>query len=278
MTSDDDLDRELRRLFSDGRLDVPPRDGAETEILAGARRVRRRRTTLAAAGGALTVALLVGAGILVTDLRSGNEQVAAPPSRPELSLSSTTSAQPTAEVVPPPGTSPDTGTPPAGSPPPTTTTSTAPRSSRSLTPSTTSSPRAESVPQATGPVLGPDGYGELQLGMSFEDAKATGLLTGTDTAPNGCGDYQLAEGSSALSGVRISASSGIVSFRATGARTPEKIKIGSTKDQLEAAYPGLTKTGSGYTAATGAGGTYVFTVDDSHNTVASLTLVGSSSC
>ena len=275
MRPDDELDRELRRLFSDERLDVPARAGAESEILAGARRVRRRRTTLTAAGGALTVALLVGAGILVTDLRSGHEQVAAPPSRPDLSLSSTTSALPPAPVQPAPDTSSDvTASTPGATPtaPP----STPERTTRSSAAPTTSSPRIESIPQATGPVLGPNGYGKLQLGMSFDDAKATGLLTGTDSAPNGCGDYRLTEGSSAVGDVQISSTYGIVGFQATGARTPEKIKVGSTKDQLETAYPNLSQSGDGYTAASGSGGTYAFSV--AGGKVTGLKLVGSGTC
>ncbi|HVW40416.1 MAG TPA: hypothetical protein VHC18_03605 [Amycolatopsis sp.] len=276
MTSEDDLDRELRRLFSDERLDVLPRAGVETEILAGARRVRRRRTTLAVTGGALTVALLLGAGVIVTDLRSGHEQAAAPPAQPELSLSSTTSTQlPQSPVPSSSGVSPDGSAPPGGAPQ-TAPSSTPERSSRTSTAPSTSAARSDNTPLATGPVLGPNGYNKLQLGMSFDAAKATGLLAGTDAAPDNCGDYQLTEGASAVGDVEISATYGIVSFQATGARTPEKVKIGSTKDQLEAAYPSLSGSGNAYSASSGTGGTYVFSVDSGK--IVGLKLVGSGTC
>jgi len=274
LTPDDDLDRELRRLFGDDRLDVSPRAGVESDILAGARRIRRRRAALATTGGALTALVLVGGGLLLTDLRSGPDQAAAPATQPELSLSSSPSTiVPAPPASPPPATSSDSATPGTSD---SLASSTPGPSTRPSTPSTTSTPRVESVPQATGPVLGPSGYGKLQLGMSFENAKATGLLTGTDTAPEGCADYRLTEGAAALSDVRISSTYGIVSFEATGARTPEKIKIGSTEDQLETAYPDASSSGSGYSAASGAGGAYLFGVDSGK--VVSLRLVGAGSC
>ncbi|NKQ53426.1 hypothetical protein HFP15_11095 [Amycolatopsis sp. K13G38] len=275
MTQDDDLDRELRRLFGDDRLDLSPREGVESDILTGAQRIRRRRTALTATGGALTALLLVGGGLVVSDMRSGPEQAAAPSPQTLLSLSSSPSTIAPAPQVPPPAV-PSSDTATVGGTSDSTAPSTSGRTTRTPTPSATTTPRVESIPQATGPVLGPSGYGKLQLGMTFENAKATGMLTGTDTAPQGCADYKLAEGSAALNDVRISSTYGIVGFDATGARTPEKIKIGSTTDQLEAAYPNASSSGSGYSAASGSGGTYVFGVDG--NKVVGLQLVGSGSC
>lgn len=274
MTQDDELDEELHRLFRDDRLDVPPREGAESAILAGARRVRRRRTALAATGGTLTVVVLIGAGLFFGGLRSGNTHTAAPAVQPALSDSG---SAPAATPIP--------LNPPIGSPPTDTTVgseaeSSAPlsteRTTASRATSTTTSQRADSVP-VSGPVLGPSGYSKLQLGMTFDDAKATGLLAGADTAPTGCADYTLSEGTAGVHKVTISGSNGIVSFEAAGAHTPERIKVGSTKDQLEAAYPTLTKGGSGYSVSTGAGGTYVFAVDNS-NKVSDLTLVAPTPC
>jgi hypothetical protein len=127
------------------------------------------------------------------------------------------------------------------------------------------------------PVLGPSGYGSLRLGMSFDDAKATGLLSGAGTAPESCGRYSLREGAAAVAAVTISAADGIVSFQATGAHTPEQIQVGSTADQVAAAYPDLTRKTGAYTVPTGTGGRYVFTVDD-QNKVDRLLLVGHGSC
>jgi hypothetical protein len=63
-----DLDRELRRLFADDRLDLPVAKDAGSAVVAGARRRRRNRVALTAAGGVLAVvavvsAVVVGSGI-----------------------------------------------------------------------------------------------------------------------------------------------------------------------------------------------------------------------
>jgi hypothetical protein len=275
LTQDDELDDELRRLFRDERLDVPPSEGAESAILAGARRVRRRRTALAATGGALTVVVLIGAGLFFGGLRSGNTQTAAPAVQPALSDSGSAPAATPLPLNPPLGSPPTeitTGSESQSSSPLSTERTTASRVT-----STTTSPRVDNSLPVSGPVLGPSGYSKLQLGMTFDDAKATGLLAGASTAPTGCTDYTLSEGTAGVRKVTISGTNGIVSFEAAGAHTPERIKVGSTKDQLEAAYPSLAKGGSGYTTSTGAGGTYVFALD-SNNKVTDLLLAGPIPC
>lgn len=276
MTEQDDLDAELRRLFEDDRLDVRPGAHASTRILAGARRIRRRRAVLTATGGTLTAVVLVGAGLVLGQVRSPQTDTAAPVLVPRTSETGSPASLTSIPLAPPPG-SPSSGEAADSANPPVPTTSTQRVSAESSAP--TSKPvRSQSVPLVLGPVLGPNGYGKLVLGMSFSAAKQTGLLAGANTPPTGCADYALTEGAAGVRTVTISDTGGIVSFEASGAHTPERIHVGSTTDDLQAAYPALNKSGGGsYTAAAGAGGTYVFGVDD-RDRVASLLLVGAKTC
>jgi RNA polymerase sigma-70 factor (sigma-E family) len=102
--------------------------------------------------------------------------------------------------------------------------------------------------------LGPLGYGPLVLGMTKAQARATGLTIGIDTGPNACGGegdgYLLgtpdppdavsnggwlvfgdggSDGTSATGLAAIWALPGMV--------TPEGIQLGSTRAEVEAAYP-----------------------------------------
>jgi hypothetical protein len=256
---DDELGVELRRLLADTRLEVPTRDGAEEAVVAGARRIRRRRAALATAGGALTAALLVAGSLALTELPSRPGQVALPvATAPATSAEPSSPAMSSATSAPegaPPGVAESTGQ--AGTPsdqPPV-----RPSSSRS---SAADSRSVDRGPLIMGAVLGPDGYGKLKLGMSFQEAAATGLLAGAGTPPSGCTVYRLSEGTSVISSVSISPTKGIVRFTAGGAHTPQGIKAGATLAQVRAAYPDLAKGSPGYTAPTGAGGSYVFLVDE----------------
>jgi hypothetical protein len=123
---------------------------------------------------------------------------------------------------------------------------TSPSTTPSATPSTApSTPSA--APSSTAskePVrLGPLGYGALRLGMTKEQALATGLLTpfvdseGCDGAPIKAG------GGQAL----LSPTLGIAAIQA-GAKvaTPEGVQIGTSLSALRRAYPGWkSATGDG---------------------------------
>ncbi|SFJ57976.1 hypothetical protein [Amycolatopsis sacchari] len=275
MTDEDELDAELRRLFADERLDVRPRDDAPATILAGARRVRARRRALTATGGALTAVVLVALGLVLGQVRAPHTDTAAPVRQPTSSGSAFPSADSPSPSVVEPGSSV------AGREPGTASGSTAlespGRTSSVSSPASTSVPRSQSVQTLTAPVLGPEGYGKLALGMPFDVAVRTGMLERTAAPPEPCGTYALAEGAAGIRTVTISDTRGIVGFEASGARTPERIGLGSDKDDLEAAYPKLVETANGYTVPAGPSSNYVFLLDD-RDRVAALLLVGPATC
>jgi hypothetical protein len=85
-------------------------------------------------------------------------------------------------------------------------------------------------------VLGPDGVGDLRLGMSLPAALGTGLLTGKSAVdPGGCdAGYRLK--STANSVIWFSADKKIIAIGAEAA-TPEGITVGSSRADVKRAYP-----------------------------------------
>ncbi|WP_216206509.1 hypothetical protein [Amycolatopsis aidingensis] len=91
-------------------------------------------------------------------------------------------------------------------------------------------------------VLGPDGYKSLKLGMSEQDAVATGLLT--DGEDHGeCSFYYFVPSEGTMprsSGIFISETDGVYVIGGTSKmRTPEHIRRGHSFQRLLAAYPYL---------------------------------------
>lgn len=102
----------------------------------------------------------------------------------------------------------------------------------------------------SGPTLGPYGYGDVKLGMTAKQAKATGaVVKKSDGGKDGCSGYDLKKfptGKDAV-GVYISPKVGLAAiFAAKGMKTPEGIGFGSTSKQLKAAYPHIKKDAHGY--------------------------------
>jgi hypothetical protein len=91
-----------------------------------------------------------------------------------------------------------------------------------------------------GSYFGPDGYGALRLGMSRADAAATGGATFSGPPHGGCTGFSL-RGFPVRKGLTdgyLSSVNGLeVIFARPGMRTPEGIGLGSSSEDVAAAYP-----------------------------------------
>ncbi|GAA4943684.1 hypothetical protein GCM10025331_33160 [Actinoplanes utahensis] len=91
----------------------------------------------------------------------------------------------------------------------------------------------------TANVLGPTGIGKLQIGMTTQEAEATGMVEAGE-GDDDCGSWYLKPDVNGDAVVGWS-SRGLVSIPAYDRIvTPEGIRIGSSLDQVEAAYDDLT--------------------------------------
>jgi hypothetical protein len=110
-------------------------------------------------------------------------------------------------------------------------------SSAAVTPSHVATTR----PATTKLVLGPYGLGALKLGLTFQEAMRSGLLTGGSSTrtPAGCNsDWTPKSAHGADAPVFFDGDKGIVSFTAyPGLSTPEGIKLGSSLKAVIKAYP-----------------------------------------
>ncbi|MDX8049522.1 hypothetical protein SK571_09045 [Lentzea sp. BCCO 10_0798] len=260
----DALDDDLRRLFSDDRLDVQVAPEVADSVVRGADRRRRRRTAVASAFGVVAMA---GVGLGLVDLRLPNPndqagpvlQTAAPStstSPPPISASTVPSA-PTVTTNPPPNSSvgnPGTNTNPGST------------GKKSTTPPPPATPDAQ-----------PGIYGSLALGMSEADALKTGSLV-VPSSPadpeNRCKAYatQSVPDSDA---VVVSPVKGIVRMTlATPAKTPKKVGAGSTVEAVRTAYPNATLSGSNVIVPMAATPrwVYVFETDSATVTVVRMRL------
>lgn len=248
----DELESGLRRLFDDERLAIRPAPGATSGVLAGARRARRRRELAVAGSGVVAAVAVVGGVLIGLPLSGQGNDVAAPPNSASLlpgAPSTSSSAPLTLEKKPPTSelTTKTSGLSASRSsdtqPPP------QPRSDE---------PEPPNMPMIFGGAVGPSGWDKLTLGMSFEDAKATGFIAADAAPPEGCTSYDLTTGTEYVSAVLISESGlGRIVAAAEG-RTPEGKGIGSPIEELKQAYPEGTEDGSSFTATNSAGGTYQF--------------------
>lgn len=231
---DDDLDDELRRLFSDDRLDVHATPDATDAVLRGADRRRRRRSAVTTA---VAVVVLVGAGIGLTQLPSSTNSPAddlLPTSMPTTSSnppapSISTITRTTVVTVDPPPPNSNTGNPGTGNP-----------TAGSTTKARTTTPPAP-------PPSEPGRFGKLALAMSQADALATGSLVepSSPADPEGrCVAYATTSVPDS-NAVIISPARGIVRITLPGyAKTQKGISAGSKVADVKAAYPTATQSGN----------------------------------
>ncbi|XVU25338.1 hypothetical protein ACQPZJ_50585 [Actinoplanes sp. CA-054009] len=135
-------------------------------------------------------------------------------------------------------------------------TTTKPRTSSSPPVKTSSNPPPK-ITRVIGPVtvLGPTGLGKLQIGMSHAEAEATGLVVAGE-GENGCGSWILDLPNAGGPTVGYSPL-GVVSIPAYGkVATPEGIRINSSLDAVERAYPDLTGPATENGATLGDGAAY----------------------
>ncbi|NIH78764.1 hypothetical protein [Amycolatopsis viridis] len=257
------VEDELSRLFQDERLDVAVRPDAEQLVVAGARRRRHRRTAAAVTGGALAMVALTAIGIALAGVDGGRMDTLPATNPPIPAVPTTAASVPGEPVFPPPSSN---AVPPSASGGAMSSSATVPGSgSRTPAPSSSSAPASKQRPASTDPTIGPSGWGRLVLGMSEAQAVATDefdMSEGVSGSP--CHRYWLRNGGS--SPVDISPSYGVARISAKpGVTTPEGIGVGSTDDEVMAAYPSATKTGYVITAPVpgNSRAVYIFTTDPS---------------
>lgn len=227
-----DLDDELRRLFADDRLDVPVRQEAHRAVVTRAARLRRRRRgRVVLGGGVLSVATMLLAG---TAFGVGGD---APPRQPVAVPESPLLTSSTTE--PPPITT--TLVPTSSAAPPAKATST-PVSTTTSTTTTTSTSTTKLRPPADRLAFGPTAVGGLRLGMTQDDAVATGLIQPNLTPVNaaGCQGYDWSGHANAPThySVLFSPKYGLVQIGGRAdAVTPEGVYAGSSETEVRALYP-----------------------------------------
>ncbi|MGW6930243.1 hypothetical protein ACWGE0_09240 [Lentzea sp. NPDC054927] len=230
----DDLDDDLRRLFSDDRLDVQVAPDVTDSVVRGAARRRRRRTAVA---GAFGVVALAGVGLGLAQVRLPVPDDLAGPLLPTGSSTSTTTppvsvstftSTATVTVNPPPNTN---GANPGTNPNPGNTGK-----------KSTSNPPPPATPEAQ-----PGRYGSLALGMPEAEALATGSLIepSSPADPDGRCKAYATKSVPDTNAVIISPAKGIVRITlASYAKTPKNVGAGSTVDAVKAAYANATQSGS----------------------------------
>jgi hypothetical protein len=231
-----DLDDELRKLFADDRLDVAVRPEADRVIVTGARRVRRRRSGVVFGGGMLSVATVLVAGTAFGV--SGD----APPSTP---LAAAESSGLTTTTPAPSSTTTTIERTITVAPPPVTTEAHKPTTTSS-TPTTTTTTPTKAKPPADPLAFGPTTVDQLRLGMSVDEAEATGLIQPNAEPENAAGckgyDWFGQPAAPAHYSLLFSPKFGLVRIGGRAeAETPEGIYKGSSEEDVRAVYPDQAK-------------------------------------
>lgn len=253
--SEEKLEQQLRALFADERLDLPPPLDAAKSIVEGAQRRRRHRRTMTATTGVVAAAVVITGGLAAFKIQSQESAAVMSGDKPELSV------QPPADNLTPGASQPAPGSAPTSTgrldaPPP----GTGAKPSKSTThPTSTSRP-----PVTSGPLLGGFEFGALKLGMSETDIVAQGFtLTNKQAIAAGCDTYDVSgAGIPSSATLAISTTFGVAIITPTQtAHTPEGIGAGSTRDEIVLAYPGTTDAPGGVAAPARSVSEYRFRLD-----------------
>ena len=218
---------------------------------------------IAITGAVMSMALMTGC--------NGVERLAGNAAPVGVSPAASATASPAGSL---PAPAPSRTTTPASAP---TTTSRSPTTAPTTPPASSEPVRTPSPPR----VLGPLGFGALRRGMTFEQARATGLIEGYEVEDFGvnCGMSKL-KGTGAT--VFFTPGIGLSSIDMYGSvPTPQGIKLGSTMSAVQDAYPdwevvvGEGEDGRGFADVPGnSKGTYHIEVSKAKVTYLALTYEG----
>jgi hypothetical protein len=255
--SEDELEQRLRELFADERLDLPPPPEAGTTIVAGARRRRRRRQGVLAVTGVAAAVVAVSGGLTMVRLHAedGTAVMSADGSsisvKPPENL--TAGRQPQTSIPGPTSTQDIEVSAPPASP-----------TSKASRPPSAQSP-SKLPPVLSGPLLDPDGFGTIKLGMSETQIAAQGVTLTDAQAGASCTVYTaLGGGVPSNATVVVSKAVGLtVVTPDPAAHTAEGVGAGSTKEQVFATYPDAKDESGGIVAPATAAADYHFRLDDS---------------